>query len=55
MKYQLAEAKALEKAGLLTFVRSREAEDKHENGPTIQYTINTYQITDMGREIITKV
>ena len=55
MKYQLAEAKALEKAGLLTFVRSREAEDKHENGPTIKYSINTYQITDLGREIITKV
>ena len=54
MKYQLAEAKALEKTGLLTFVRSREAEDKHEDGPTIKYSINTYEITDLGRKIINR-
>jgi hypothetical protein len=52
LKYELQEAKALEKAGLLSFVESREAEDKHANGLTIKYSINTFKITDLGRESI---
>jgi len=52
LKYELAEARLLEKKGLLSFVESRPAEDKHNNGITVKYTINTFKITDLGRESI---